>query len=53
MVEAFINQNKIVLMDPLNIKDLMEELSEKRQKQLSELDSAIKISNATTYIIMD
>lgn len=37
-------------MDPLDVKKKMEALDEKRNTILTELDTQIKVSNATTFI---
>lgn len=38
------------LVDPLSVEKLTAKLDEKRDKLLSELDTQIKVSNATTFI---
>ena len=50
VVEAFVNENKTEIVDPLDIRNKLDEIKEKRNKQLSELDTQIKVSNATTLI---
>ena len=50
VVETYVRANTVVLADPLDIKTKMETLAEKRDNLLRELDTQIKVSNATTYI---
>ena len=38
------------LVDPIGIKDKLDALREEHDTLAKELDSAIKISNATTYV---
>ena len=40
-------------MDPLDVKKKVEVLEEKRNTLLAELDTQIKVSNATTFIEVD
>lgn len=39
-----------VLVDPVNVEDKLGELTAERDELISNLESAIKISNATTYV---
>ena len=50
VVEAYVRENTTVLVDPLNIEKRIESLKEKRDTLLRELDTQIKVSNATTFI---
>ena len=50
VVEAYVKENTFELVDPLDIKKKMEALEEKRATLLTELDTQIKVSNATTFI---
>lgn len=50
VVEAYIKENTTEVVDPLNIAELVRDISEKREKLLRELDTGIKVSNATTFI---
>ena len=43
-------ENKAELVDPLNIEKIIEERTESRNKLLKELETQIKVSNATTFI---
>ena len=50
VVNAYIAANKTEVIDPLDAKTKMRELREKIDSLLSELDTQIKVSNATTMI---
>lgn len=50
VVEAYVKENTTELVDPLDAKKKLEELEEKRSTLLTELDTQIKVSNATTFI---
>jgi hypothetical protein len=50
VVEAYVRENTMVFVDALEIVKLIEALKEKRETLLRELDTQIKVSNATTYI---
>jgi len=50
VVDAYIKENTTTLVDPLDIKKKIEALDEKRNTLLTELDTQIKVSNATTFI---
>ena len=50
VVEAYVRENTTVLVDPLDILKLIEAMKEKRETLLRELDTQIKVSNATTTI---
>lgn len=50
VVEAYVKENTTELVDPLDVKKKLEALEEKRNTLLTELDTQIKISNATTLI---
>ena len=50
VVEAYVKENTTELVDPLDVKKKMETLEEKRNTLLTELDTRIKVSNATTFI---
>ena len=49
-VDAYIKENTTELVDPLSVEKLTAKLDEKHDKLLSELDTQIKVSNATTFI---
>ena len=50
VVEAYVKENTTQLVDPLDAKKKVEALEEKRSALLTELDTQIKVSNATTFI---
>lgn len=50
VVEAYVKENTTELVDPLDAKKKLESLKEKRDTLLTELDTQIKVSNATTFI---
>ena len=50
VVEAYIKENTTELVDPLKVEKKIEDLEEKRNTLLRELDTQIKVSNATTFI---
>jgi len=50
VVDAYVKENTTELVDPLNVKKKLEALAEKRDTLLRELDTQIKVSNATTFI---
>ena len=50
VVEAYVKENTTELVDPLGAEKRMAELKEKKEKLISELETQIKVSNATTVI---
>ena len=50
IVDAYVKENTTELVDPLDVKKKLEQLEEKRSTLLMELDTQIKVSNATTFI---
>jgi len=50
VVDAYVKENTTELVDPLDIKKKLDELEEKRSTLLTELDTQIKVSNATTFV---
>lgn len=50
VVDAYVKENTTELVDPLDIKKKIESLEEKNNTFLKELDTQIKVSNATTLI---
>ncbi len=50
VVDAYISENTTEVVDPLDIRKKVEKLREKRDTLLTELDTQIKVSNATTFI---
>ena len=50
VVDAYIRENTTDVVDPLDAKKKQQEIREKLDTLLSELDTGIKVSNATTTI---
>ena len=50
VVEAYVRENTTELVDPLGVKQKISEFTDKRDSFLRELDTRIKVSNATTTI---
>ena len=50
VVNAYIAANRTEIIDPLDARAKVEELKERVSALLSELDTQIKVSNATTMI---
>lgn len=50
VVEAYVRENTTELVDPLEVQKKINKLQEKRDTLLAELDTQIKVSNATTFI---
>ena len=50
VVDAYVKENTAELVDPLDVMKKLQMLEEKRNKLLTELDTQIKVSNATTFI---
>lgn len=50
VVTTYVKENTTELVDPLDVKNKIEEIQERRAKLLSELDTQIKVSNATTFV---
>lgn len=50
VVDTYVNENTMEIIDPLDLKAKMTVLKEKRETLLMELETQLKISNATTFI---
>ena len=50
VVNTYVQQNTTELVDPLEVQKKTEEIQGNRAKLLAELDTRIKVSNATTFI---
>ncbi len=50
VVEAYVRENTTEIVDPIGVLKKIEKLEEKRNTLLRELDTQIKVSNATTFI---
>ena len=53
VVETYIKENSMELAAPLNIVSKMEQLQQRKDKLLSALETQIKVSNATTVIVLN
>ena len=50
VVDAYVRENTTQVVDPLDIQKKVQELKERTDTLLTELDTQIKVSNATTMI---
>ena len=50
VVDAYVKENTTEFVEPLDVKKKLELLEEKRNTLLAEMDTQIKVSNATTFI---
>lgn len=50
VVDAYVRENTTELVDPLDVQKKTAELQEKRDALMTELDTQIKVSNATIFI---
>lgn len=50
VVDKYVQENTTELVDPLDIKNRINEMTEKTSALLTELNTQIKVSNATTFI---
>ena len=50
VVETYVYENTTEVVDPIDVRKKIEDLQEKRDTLLTELDTQIKVSNATTFI---
>lgn len=50
VVDEYIKENTTDIVDPLEVNKMVEELKQKRDALIRELDTGIKVSNATTFI---
>lgn len=50
VVTSYVRENTAELVDPLDILEKLAEMNEKRTKLCKELETQIKVSNATTFI---
>lgn len=53
VVDSYIKENQAELVDPLGILTKLEELKTRRRELLKELETQIKVSNATTFITIE
>lgn len=50
VVDVYVQENTTELIDPLNVRKKIDELNERRETILNELDTKIKVSNARTFV---
>ena len=50
VIDVYVQENTTELIDPLNVRKKIDELNERRETILNELDTKIKVSNATTFV---
>ena len=50
VVEAYVRENTTEIVDPIGVQKKIEKIEEKNNTLLRELDTQIKVSNATTFI---
>lgn len=50
VVDTYVKENTNEIIDPLNVQKKIKEFKEKHETLLTELDTQIKVSNATTFI---
>ena len=50
VVDAYIKENTTELVDPIGVKEKADEIRLKRDDLLTELNTQIKVSNATTFV---
>lgn len=50
VVDTYVRENTTELVDPLNAQKKIEALKDKKTTLLTELDTQIKVSNATTFV---
>ena len=53
VVDEYVKENTTEMVDPLSVQKKIEELTTKRDTLLTELDTRIKVSNATTLISLE
>ena len=50
VVDVYVNENTVDVVDPLDVQKKTAALKERKDELLSELDTKLKVSNATTTI---
>ncbi len=50
VVEAYVRENTTEIVDPLDVQKKIQKIQEKQDTLLKELETQIKVSNATTFI---
>lgn len=51
--DNYVERNNMVMIDPMNVRDLMTEVNERLDKFETELDSQLSVSNAQTVITVE
>ena len=49
-LKQYVHENSVRVVDPLDLKNRLEEMKKQQKKLLKELDMKIKVSNALTYV---
>lgn len=50
LIKQYVHENSVRVVDPLDLKNRLEEMKKQQKKLLKELDMEIKVSNALTYV---
>lgn len=50
LIKQYVHENSVRVVDPLDLKNRLEEMKKQQKKLLKELDMKIKVSNALTYV---
>ena len=50
VVDTYVKENTTNIVDPLDVKKLIDKIIERKETLLRELETKIKVSNATTFI---
>lgn len=50
IVEAYRQSNYTEVVDPLNIDDVVQDMRDSMSRMMAEIETAVKISNATTFV---
>lgn len=50
LIKQYVHENSVRVVDPLDLKNRLEEMRKQQKKLLKELDMKIKVSNALTYV---
>ena len=50
LIKQYVYENSVRVVDPLDLKNRLEEMKKQQKKLLKELDMKIKVSNALTYV---
>ena len=50
LIKQYVHENSVRVVDPLDLKNRLEEMKKQQKRLLKELDMKIKVSNALTYV---